>query len=169
MPTAGAQPPRVHRGGRRLCARIPGDERPSDKRPHGEHQSGERPSGRRDRWSPRGDGPVDFAILALPTLLLAFMIVQAGFVWYADSVALAAATQGANTARGYQSTAAAGTAKANQFLTSVGPVVTSPRVTTRAAGNEMICQVDGTAPSIFPWLTFHVSQSARGPIERFVP
>ncbi|NUR24448.1 MAG: hypothetical protein HOV83_01100, partial [Catenulispora sp.] len=63
------------------------------------------PRRRRGGWRLRGDGPVEFAILALPTLLLSFMIVQAGAVWYANSVALGAATQGATAARGYGSNA----------------------------------------------------------------
>lgn len=126
------------------------------------------PRRRRGGWRLRGDGPVEFAILALPTLLLSFMLVQAGAVWYANSVALGAATQGANAARSYGSNAGAGTTRANQFLVQIG-VLTKTHVETRQQGNEMICVVSGTAPQIIPGFTFTVTKSARGPIERWVP
>jgi len=137
---------------------------------------GERPTtepqapepGRR-RWRLRGDGPVELAILALPTMILSFVVVQAGIVWYADTIALGAATQGVNAARGYQSNTTAGNAKAYSFLLAVGSMISYKRVTTRPVGNEMVCTVEGQAPSIVPGLTFRIRQSARGPIERFVP
>ncbi|WP_051366526.1 pilus assembly protein [Hamadaea tsunoensis] len=143
----------------------------SPRSPRGERPTTEPPAaepGRR-RWRLRGDGPVELAILALPTMILSFMVVQTGIVWYADYIALGAATQGVNAARGYQSNTTAGNAKAYSFLLAVGSMISYKRVTTKRVGNEMVCTVEGQAPSIIPGLTFRITQSAHGPVERFVP
>lgn len=117
----------------------------------------------------RGEGPVEFAILTFPLLLLTFMLIQASLVWYAHSVALGAATQGANAGRLYGSSTAIGRAKAVDFLDRVGPALSDPVVTASVAGNEVTVVVRGKARSILPGLTFTVTQSASGPVERFVP
>jgi Flp pilus assembly protein TadG len=122
----------------------------------------------RGGWRLRGEGPVEFAILAFPILLFTFMLIQASLVWYAHSVALGAATQGANTGRLYGSSAAAGRSKALDFLDRVGPAITDPVVTASVAGNQVTVVVRGKARSIIPGLTFTVTQSASGPVERFV-
>ena len=133
-----------------------------------EHRGGWRLRGRRTPGL-RGEGPVEFAILAFPLLLFTFMLVQASLVWYAHSVALGAATQGANTGRLYGSSAGAGRTKAMQFLDRVGPALTDPVVTSSTGGNQVTIVVRGKARSIIPGLTFTVTQSASGPVERFVP
>jgi Flp pilus assembly protein TadG len=117
----------------------------------------------------RGEGPVEFAILAFPLLLFTFMLVQASLVWYAHSVALGAATQGANTGRLFGSSAAAGRTKALDFLARVGPAMTDPVVTARITGNEVTVVVRGKARTVIPGMTFTVTQSASGPVERFIP
>jgi Flp pilus assembly protein TadG len=123
---------------------------------------------RGDRWS-RGDSTVEFAILALPILLLTFAFIQAAFVWYAHTVALAAATQGANTARLYGSSSAAGRTKAEEFLNNVGPALHDATVSATVSNNRVTVVVRGQAPTILPGMSFSVTQSASGPVERFVP
>lgn len=117
----------------------------------------------------RGEGPVEFAILTFPLLLLTFMIAQAALVWYAHSVALGAATQGANTARLYGSTAAAGDDEARQFLDHIGPALVDPAIRTTITADRVTVEVTGEAQTIIPGVTFHVRQSASGPIERWIP
>ncbi|NUR72215.1 MAG: pilus assembly protein [Hamadaea sp.] len=112
---------------------------------------------------------MEFAILTGPILVLTFMIVQASLVWYAHSVALGAATQGANSARLYGSSPAVGNAEANRFLDQIGPALTDVNVTTRIAGNRVEVVVTGRAQSVLPWLTFRVRQTASGPVERWIP
>ena len=127
--------------------------------------------GRRGESRPlglRGEGPVEFAILAFPMLLFTFMLVQASLVWYAHSVALGAATQGANAGRLYGSSPAAGRTKALDFLDRVGPAMTDPVVTAGVRGNEVTVVVRGKARSVIPGMTFTVTQSASGPVERFI-
>jgi len=112
---------------------------------------------------------VEFAILTGPILVLTFMIVQASLVWYAHTVALGAATQGANAARLYGATPAAGDAKAQQFLDEIGPALTDTSVRTTVSGNRVEVVVTGEAQSVLPWMTFRVRQSASGPVERWLP
>lgn len=117
----------------------------------------------------RGEGPVEFAILTFPMLLFTFMLVQASLVWYAHSVALGAATQGANAGRLYGSSPNAGRTRAVQFLDRVGPALRDPAVTASINGNQVTVVVRGKARTVIPGLTFNVTQSASGPVERFIP
>ncbi len=122
---------------------------------------------RSDRGSDKGIAPIEFAVLALPLLLLTFMVVQAAFVFYARSTALAAATQGANAARAYNAPLSSGSAKANDFLGRIGPGLKNPSVSLRSTGTTVTVTVSGEAQTILPFVRFPVSQSATGPIERF--
>lgn len=137
-------------------------------RSHDTQRSGSRLRGRRGAPGLRGEGPVEFAILTFPILLFTFMLIQASLVWYAHSVALGAATQGANAGRLYGSSAAAGRAKANDFLDRIGPALTDRVVTVTVTGNQVTVVVRGKARSVIPGMTFTVTQSASGPVERFV-
>jgi Flp pilus assembly protein TadG len=139
-----------------------------------------RPWRRRDvgASADRGTGPVEFAILSLGMLTLAFMIVQAGLLYHARSVALGAATQGVNVARGYQADPGqrdeqmqAGVTHAEQFLARLGGGLKDSTVTARidnTNGDAIVVTVTGKAISVLPGLTFNIQQSARGSVEQFV-
>ena len=116
----------------------------------------------------RGAHTVEFAIVALPLLIVTFMVIQAALVFHARSMALAAATQGAQVARGYGSSSGAGKTKAEDFLGVVGQGLQDPEVEVTASGTDVTVTVRGHAPSIIPFMTFNVTQTASGPIERFV-
>jgi Flp pilus assembly protein TadG len=116
-----------------------------------------------------GAHTVEFAIVALPLLIVTFMVIQAALVFHARSMALAAATQGAQVARAYGSSLAAGKTKAEGFLDSVGQGLHNPEVEVVTSGTDVTVTVTGNAPSIIPFMTFGVTQSASGPVERFVP
>jgi Flp pilus assembly protein TadG len=117
-----------------------------------------------------GAHTIEFAIVALPLLLVTFMVTQAALVFHARSTALAAATQGANVARAYGSTLAAGKTKSEDFLEQIGQGLreTEVEVTQNDAGTDVTVTVRGVAPSIIPFMTFEISQRASGPKERFV-
>ena len=115
-----------------------------------------------------GAQTVEFAIVALPLLIVTFMVIQAAFVFHARSVALAAATQGAQVARAYGSSLAAGKTKAEGFLDKVGQGLHDPEVEVVTSGTDVTVTVRGHAPSIIPFFNFNVKQTASGPIERFV-
>lgn len=118
--------------------------------------------------SDRGAHAVEFAIVAGPLLIVTFMVIQAALVFHARSTALAAATQGAQVARAYNSSAAAGKTKAENFLESIGQGLHDPEVEVTTGPTDITVTVTGHAPSIIPFVTFDVSQTASGPIERFV-
>lgn len=120
------------------------------------------------RGKDRGAQTVEFAIVALPLLIVTFMVIQAAFVFHARSVALAAATQGAQVARAYRSSPAAGKTKAEGFLEDLGRGLRDSEVEVVISGTDVTVTVRGRAPSIIPFLTFDVTQTASGPIERFV-
>lgn len=117
----------------------------------------------------RGAAVVEFAIVALPMLIVTFMVVQAALVYYARSTALAAATQGANAARAYNAPSDAGKSRANNFLRQAGGGLRNHDVAVDFGGTDVTVTVTGKAVSVIPGFDFGVTQSASGPIERFVP
>ncbi|WP_444951012.1 TadE family protein [Micromonospora ureilytica] len=127
---------------------------------------------RTGRWrvgpflSDRGSSPVEFAVIALPMILLTFTVVQAGLIYFAQSIALGAATQGVNAARGYQSSAAAGETRATNFLSAAGAGLENQQVTVTRTATEARVTVTGQAITVLPGLTWTISKSAHGPVER---
>ncbi|WP_196279271.1 TadE family protein [Catellatospora vulcania] len=120
----------------------------------------------------RGGGAVEFAIIAAPLLLVSMMVLQTGFYFYARSIALAAATQGANAGRQHGSNDTSARANAEDFLRRIGPGLQSPVVTVRrdTANTEVTVVVTGRAVSLLPFMNpFEISQQAHGPVERWVP
>ena len=114
----------------------------------------------------RGSSPVEFAIIALPMILLTFAVVQTGLVFFAQSIALGAATQGVNAARGYQSTAAAGEARATNFLSAAGAGLENEQVVVTRTATEVRVTVTGQAITVLPGLNWRITKSAHGPVER---
>ncbi|GIF83267.1 TadE family protein [Catellatospora bangladeshensis] len=126
-----------------------------------------RPAARRAR--DRGAGTVEMAIIALPLLIFTFLVVQAALVFYARSIALGAATQGANAARVYGSPAGTGESNARDFLERIGVGLEDPVINVRTGAESVTVTVTGRATSILPLVSFDVEQSASGPVERFIP
>ena len=114
----------------------------------------------------RGISPVEFAIIASAMFLLTFTVVQVALVYYAHSLALGAATQGVNAARGYQSSAGAGESHARQFLSRAGSGLLDEQVNASRGGEQVTVVVTGRAVSVLPGMTFTVRKSAHGPVER---
>ncbi|MDI1462100.1 TadE/TadG family type IV pilus assembly protein [Catellatospora sp. KI3] len=115
----------------------------------------------------RGAAAVEMAIMALPLLVVTFLVVQAAFVYQAKALALAAATQGANAARNYGSDATAGRDRARAFLRRVGFGIADTDVTASVNADVATVTVTGKAQSIIPFWEFTVSHTAYGPVERF--
>jgi len=99
-------------------------------------------------------------------LLLGFGGFQIGLVYYANSVALAAATQGVNVERGYAAASGSGVDHANAFLDASGVDLGDRQVTLTRTGTEVRITVTGTSISLLPGLTFPITRSAHGTIER---
>ena len=111
------------------------------------------------------------AAIIFPLLLLLTMTVfQVALWWHARHVAQAAAQEGARTARAYQSTAAAGQARAEDYLSALASRLLPQRtVTVSRTPTEVTVSVDARVVGIVPGLRLQVSETASGPVERYVP
>lgn len=110
-------------------------------------------------------------VLVAPALLLMIMaIVQFGLLAHARNVAEQAAQEGAASARRFDGTQATGEAEALKYLTLLGPQTLQNRtaVATRGAQSASVT-VTGDVLSLVPGLNLSVSETATGPIERYVP
>lgn len=116
--------------------------------------------------SDRGSSPVEFAIIALPMILLTFAVIQTGLVYFAQSIALGAATQGVNSARGYQSSSTAGETRTTNFLSAAGVGLENQQVIVTRSATEVRVTVTGQAITVLPGLSWTISKSAHGPVER---
>ncbi len=114
----------------------------------------------------RGASPVEFAIVASAMIVLTFTVVQVGLYFYARSMALGAATQGANAGRGYNAPDGSAQSTALSFLDQAGDGLTNQRVTVTRTGQDVRVTVTGTAISVLPGVSFTVSQSAHGSVEQ---
>lgn len=124
-------------------------------------------SGRRDE---RGSTTVAQTVLVAPVLLFILMlIVQFGLFFHARNVAEQAAQEGAAAARQFDGSAAAGSEQARQFLSSLGPsTLRNQNVAVTRGANEASATISGTVISLVPGVHLRVSETAAGPVERYV-
>jgi Flp pilus assembly protein TadG len=110
-------------------------------------------------------------VIVFPAVLFAIMvIVQAALYYMAHNLALAAARQGADVAREYNSTDAAGTSAAQALINQDGSgMLASAHAVTTRTGTTVTVTVRGTAWSVLPLLPDLVHETVQEPIERFVP
>jgi Flp pilus assembly protein TadG len=124
----------------------------------------------RSRDDERGSATLEIAILGPALLLLIFTIVQTALWFYARNLALAAAQEGADAARSYGSSPAAGVTRARSFLDrSAGDSLQGTAVSSAGSTATTIrISVKGHALSVLPGVPgFAVDQSASAPVERF--
>lgn len=120
------------------------------------------PSGRE-----RGSATVELAVLMPVLLATLFGGIQAGVVFHARHIAIAAAQEGVREAAAYQAVLADGINTATTVAgdwggsTLAGIQVTGQRSATRAS-----ITVQGTAVSFLPGLTWPIEQTATLPVER---
>jgi Flp pilus assembly protein TadG len=110
-------------------------------------------------------------VIVFPAVLIALLfIVQAALYFMAHNLALAAAQQGADVAREYNSTDGAGSAAALSLIRQDGSgmLETERAVATRTATTVTVT-VSGQAWSLVPGLPVAVNETVQEPIERFVP
>lgn len=116
----------------------------------------------------RGSATLQLVIL-FPALLLAFFAaVQAGLVYQAQAVALAAAEEGARVASTENGTAGAGRNAAAAFASRAGGSwLQGQSVSGSRGAARATVTVTGTSLSILPgYAGFAISQSASLPVER---
>ena len=113
---------------------------------------------------------LEYAILIPLALLLIFTCFQIALYAFARSVAQTAAEEAVNAQRAYG--APAGTARTTALATvaRTGDALGHPKVTVQVTGGEVRVTVTGSCVSLLPFASpFTVTQTASGPVERFVP
>lgn len=113
---------------------------------------------------------LEIAILGPALMLLVFSIVQGGLWFYARSLALAAAQEGAAAAAAYGAPRDAGAARARTFLEQqAGDSLTATAVSASGSTSTLVrIQVTGRSLSVLPGLPgLVITQSADAPVERF--
>jgi Flp pilus assembly protein TadG len=111
-------------------------------------------------------------VITMPALLLLVLLIMQFGIWaHAQHVALAAARDGAEAARAYGASEAAGHDRVATSLDRLGPtILRDPRIEVTRTAQEVTVTVTAHAPSILGGLlTFGVKEQARGPVERFIP
>ena len=110
-------------------------------------------------------------VVATPLLLaLVLLVVQFALWQHGLHVATAAAEEGERAARLEGGTAAAGAARARDFLATLGPsLVVAPQVTARRDQTTARVEIHATAEQLVPWLHLPIHAVAEGPIEVFQP
>lgn len=120
----------------------------------------------------RDDGSVavEYAIVAPIVLAVLFLAIQVAMYSYARSIALTAAQEGLSAARAYDGSAGDGSARAYDFIgRASGDSLSGARVSVNRGGEQATVTVTGRSLSLVPGISgFTVSQTASGPVERFV-
>ncbi|ROO52585.1 TadE-like protein [Micromonospora sp. Llam0] len=124
----------------------------------------------------RGAAPVELAILLPAILLLLFASIQVAALFLARTVALSAAQQAVTAERGYDALGSGnadtgvGAQRAAAFLADAGDWLDPdplPEPSVDPDGRYVSYTVSGKALSLVPGVTFTVSETANGEIERF--
>ena len=108
-------------------------------------------------------------VLVMPALLTVITAVIQFALWYhATNIALTAAREGAREARAAGASAAAGQARAQDFLAqAAGTLLLDPRVSASRKAGEVRVEVAGRATQLLPGLALPVHAASAGPVERW--
>ncbi len=114
----------------------------------------------------RGSASVQMVVI-MPLLFgIAFTGLQAGLYFYGRSTAMSAATTGARAAAAEHGTAEDCQRAAAAFLTSLGDVLTQPRIQCARTATTITVEVSGNTLSVIPGWTPQVVQRAVQQTER---
>ena len=111
------------------------------------------------------------AVLVFPALLVTVMlIVQFALYLHAQSIAEAAAQDGAAAARRADGSVSSGRAAVHRSLGATGPRMLSGRsVSVARTATVARVSVTGRVLALVPGISLRVHETAEGPVERFVP
>ena len=130
---------------------------------------------RRRPWAAgrrRADGGYSIveAVITLPVVIvLTMFVVQYALLWHGRNVAEAAAQDGLRTARSYQGTPAMGQRAALDYLSQVAPkLLTRPHVQVDRTPTSVTVHVRAHVLSLLGFAGLDVTETAAGPVERFV-
>ena len=110
------------------------------------------------------------AVLVFPALLFTVMlIIQTALYLHAQSVAEAAAQDGAAAARRADGSVSSGRAAVDQSLGRLGPrMLTGQSVSVDRSATVARVSVTGRVIALVPGLSLNIHETAEGPVERFV-
>jgi Flp pilus assembly protein TadG len=119
----------------------------------------------------RGAMSIIQVVLIAPALLLVLMfIVQYALVAHAQSVAEAAAEEGASVARRADGNEAGAQAEVVKYLEALGPkMLTDRSIAVRRTQETATVTVTGDVISLVPGIHPKVRETSSGPVERYVP
>ena len=119
----------------------------------------------------RGAASVELAVTFPVVLLLVMTLIQGALWFYARSIALGAAQEGAREGRVQPASTARAQTAAEGFLDqTAADLLTGRDVTVSGSPASITVTVTGTSLSLFPGLSgWSVTQTAVGPVERPTP
>ena len=117
----------------------------------------------------RGYSVIEAAITLPVVFFMLMIIVQWAVVWHSRSIAQAAAQEALRSAQSYQSSAAAGQADGNNYLSQVAPhALGSGCVTVTRDAATVTVHVRCKVLSVIPFGDFSVDETITGPVEAYV-
>jgi Flp pilus assembly protein TadG len=122
------------------------------------------------RWSrDHGYSLVETAIAWPVFFAVILLVVQFALLWHGRHVAEAAARDGLEAGRGLDASAASGQAAATGYLKDVAPrLLTGTRVEVTRDATTVRVQVRAQVLHVIPGWDLMVSETASGPVEKFV-
>ena len=115
----------------------------------------------------RGSVTVEMVVLMPVLLTTLFGGIQAGVVFHARHIAIAAAQEGARTAAAYQASLPDGVSTAtNAAADRAGQTLTGIKVTGQRTTTRVSITVQGNAISLLPGVSWPIEQTATLPVER---
>lgn len=115
----------------------------------------------------RGSVTVEMVVLMPVLLATLFAGIQAGVVFHARHIAIAAAQEGARTAAAYQASLPDGISTATHAAADwAGQTLTGVRVTGQRTTTRVSITVQGSAISLLPGVSWPIEQTATLPVER---
>lgn len=120
------------------------------------------------RASERGSATLETSILFPALMVLVFIVFQAGLWFFARTVALASAEEGARAAATENATSSDGKTTANSFIErNSSQLITHVMVTASRSSTQATVTVTGRSLSIVPGMEgIWIEQSATIPVER---
>lgn len=117
--------------------------------------------------SERGAVTVEMVVLMPVLLATLFGGIQAGVVFHARHIAIAAAQEGVRTAAAYQASLPDGIGTATTAAANwAGQTLTGVRVTGQRTPTRVTITVQGSAVSLLPGVSWPIEQKATLPVER---
>jgi Flp pilus assembly protein TadG len=126
------------------------------------------PPTRGSRSRDAGSASIEFAITAVAVMAVIFTAIQASTWFWARSIALAAAQEGADAARAYNAAPGAGQARAQAFITSTKDGLNDARIDVATTAGGVHVTVTGHCLTVLPGFcnAFPVSATVHGTTEQ---